>query len=102
MAPDNLEAFIDKTIELGAAQGYHPTIFIDMQRELGTVKAIKKLVVSGDIQSGFKRLVGLGLRDCTIEAAVLKYPTHFTRGELEAAKYRLDQAMAGVGSAKGS
>lgn len=96
---DTLDSFIDKTIKQGVRKGYNPTIFISMRQKLGTLNAIKKLVVSGDIQSGFKRLVDLGLKDLTIEAAVLKFPEQFSKGEREAAQFRLDQANSNTSHA---
>ena len=61
-----LEAFIDKAIKLAKERGYNPTIFQGMQRQYGTLKAIEKLVQSGDVQSGFKRLKQLDLLEWTI------------------------------------
>ena len=69
-----LEAFIDESIRVSVANGYTPTIFQRMRRG-GTVEAIERLVKSGDIQSGFKRLKQLGLLQWTIEAAILQFPT---------------------------
>lgn len=60
-----------------------------MRQRHGTVKAISKLVESGDIQSGFKRLNSLGLIDWTIEAAVTKFPEEFSPTTLECAEFRL-------------
>lgn len=54
--------------------------------------AISRLVVSGDIQSGFKRLQQLELLDWTIEAAVTKFPDEFSYEVREAAQWRLRQA----------
>lgn len=86
-----LDAFIDETIRLSAERGYHPTTFIGMRQRYGTVVAISRLVVSGDIQSGFGRLFELGLLDWTIEAAVTKFPDEFSREVVDAAIWRLDQ-----------
>jgi hypothetical protein len=72
-ASRSLEAFIDEGIELSKAQGYNSTIFIGMRRQYGTIEAIERLVQSGDIQSGFKRLKQLNLVDWTMEAAA-NYP----------------------------
>lgn len=91
MASVALEAFVDETIRLSQARDYHPTVFIGMRRRHGTVEAISRLVVSGDIQSGFKRLNELGLLDWTIEAAVTKFPDEFSQGVREAAEWRLSQ-----------
>ena len=95
MASPALDAFIDETIRLARQKGYHPTAFIAMRQRHGTVPAISRLVVSGDIQSGFKRLRELGLLDWTIEAAVMKFPAEFNREVWEAAKWRLEQAKEG-------
>lgn len=87
-----LEAFIDKSIRVSREHGYSPTIFMDMRGRHGTVGAIDRLVRSGDIQSGFKRLKELGLLEWTIESAVLKFPDEFSAQIREAAKWRLSQA----------
>ena len=92
MANVALESFIDETIRLAGLKGYHPTTFITMRDRHGTAPAISKLVVSGDIQSGFTRLQQLGLLDWTIETAVTKFPGEFNREVLEAAEWRLRQA----------
>lgn len=86
-----IDEYIDETIRISAAHGYHPTEFIAMRIRYGTVECIKRLLKNGDIQSGFKRLCELGLKEHTIEAAALKYPQFFTPAELEAAQWRLDQ-----------
>jgi hypothetical protein len=86
-----LEAFIDETIKLAKARGYNPTVFIAMRRQHGTIEAIERLVLSGDIQSGFKRLRQLDLLDWTIEAAVTKFPDEFGHHARECAEWRLKQ-----------
>jgi hypothetical protein len=88
MNPD-LEAFIDETVRVSANHHYHPTTFISMRQRHGTVEAINRLVVSGDVQSGFKRLKELGLLDYSIEAAILKFPHEFPRSSRECAEFRL-------------
>lgn len=89
MASAELDSFIDETIRVAREKAYHPTTFIDMRRRHGTVTAISRLVESGDVQSGFKRLEKLGLLDCTIEAAVLKFPAEFSPRTRECAEFRL-------------
>ena len=89
MSNIELERFIDQMIELAGEKGYRPTEFIKMRDRYQTVEAISRLVVSGDIQSGFRRLNELELRDWTIEAAVLKYSNEFTPAVFECAKFRL-------------
>ncbi len=91
MASADLEAFVDEAIRLGAGRGYHPTVFIGMRNNHGTVSAISKLVQTGDIQSGFKKLNELGLRDWTIEAAVLKFSNEFSVDDIKCATWRLEQ-----------
>ncbi|MDE2446892.1 MAG: hypothetical protein KGO94_11975 [Alphaproteobacteria bacterium] len=91
-ASPELENFIDNSIELCRAKKYSPIAFIRMRFELGTVHAISKLVTSGKFQSGFTRLIRLGLVDWTIEAAVEKFPAEFSKSDLECAKFRLKEA----------
>ena len=93
-----LEAFIDETIKVARKHDYHPTAFIDMRHRHGTVLAISKLVESGDVQSGFRRLQKLGLLDHTIEAAVLRFPDEFSAGTRECAEFRLRMVNEGSGN----
>lgn len=97
MATPELEAFIDEAIRLGAERGYHPTVFIGMRHDHGTVKAISRLVRSGDVQSGFKRLKALRLIEWTIEAAVLRFPDEFQAADIECAEFRL-RLVGGAGA----
>jgi hypothetical protein len=55
-------------------------------------------MVSGEIQSGFKRLRQLGLLEWSIEAAVTKFPDEFPRQIREAAEWRLQQAKRAKGA----
>ena len=87
-----LDEFVDELIRLSNQAGYDPKAFRQMRARLGTVEAIKRLVIAGEIQSGFTRLKELGLLEWSLEAAVLKFPTEFTSEYEEAAKWRLDQA----------
>ena len=91
-----LEAFIDETLKLAKARGYNPTIFSGMRQQYRTIEAIERLVLSGDIQSGFKRLQQLNLVDWTIEAAVTKFPDEFSRHARECAEWRLQQVTKGT------
>jgi hypothetical protein len=86
-----LEAFIDKSIDLAKERGYNPTIFIGMRHQYGTIDAIERLVQSGDIQSGFKRLNQLDLVKWTIESAVIEFSAEFSRNARECAEWRLEQ-----------
>lgn len=98
-ASPELEHFIDETIRLSGQKGYHPTIFIDMRRRHRTIPAIKRLVESGDVQSGFTRLKELGLLEWTIEAAVLKFPEEFPASTRECAEFRLQLVKRGESDA---
>ncbi len=97
----SLEAEFDAACEAGVNEckrlGYNPTVWIAMKREMGAVRAARKLLESGDIQSGFERLVSQGRTDLTIEFAALnpKWDTIFERQHREAAWWRLDRASRG-------
>jgi hypothetical protein len=95
-ASAGLEAFIDNGIRVASKHGYHPTVFIGMRQRHGTVGAISRLVVSGDIQSGFRRLQQLGLLEWSIEEAVKRFPDEFSKEVRGAAEWRLSQARAGA------
>jgi hypothetical protein len=94
---DALEAFIDESIRQAVAHDYHPTVFIGMRGRHGTVAAISRLVQSGDIQSGFKRMDALNLLKWTIEQAVVQFPERFSRDDLECAKFRIRMANGELG-----
>ena len=92
---DELESLINELVRLAAAKHYTPTTFLRMRTRWGTKEAIKRLVISGDIQSGFTRLATLGLVDYSIEAAVMKFPGYFDKDVRAAAQWRLDQVKIG-------
>jgi hypothetical protein len=92
----DLEVFIDELIRRAGAKGYSPTVFLQMRERWGTREAVRRLVISGDIQSGLRRLQDLNLLDWSIEAAALKFPAYFDKGTRDAAQFRLDQVRAGV------
>ena len=87
-----LEAFVDESIRRSSEHGYRPTAFIGMRSRFGTVGAIDRLVRSGDLKGGFKRLEALGLLEWTVETAVLRFPGEFSREVRAAAEWRLAQA----------
>jgi hypothetical protein len=66
-----------------------------MMRQMGAVEAAKWLLVSGDVQTGFHRLVSMGRIDLTVEFAVLnpKWDRIFDVRYREPAWWRLQQAM---------
>lgn len=73
---------------------YNPQIWINMSRQLGAAEAARRLVVSGDIQTGFDRLLKAGRPELTIEWAMLDatWDPLFSDQHREAARWRLRQA----------
>jgi hypothetical protein len=86
-----LEHFIEESVRRSKEKGYYPTAFEAMRVRWGTKEAMRRLVISGEIQSGFKRLVPLGLKDWSVEAGVVKFADEFGKEERQAAQWRLDQ-----------
>ncbi len=74
--------------------GYHPTAWASMLNEVGAAEAARRLLVSGDIQSGFSRLLQLDRPELTIEWAALdpRWGDLFSEQHREAAQWRLRQA----------
>jgi hypothetical protein len=58
----------------------------------GHIKALSQLVVSPDLQQGFRALRDQGRLDVTFEAIVVRYPQLFEADAVEAAQWRLDNA----------
>lgn len=73
---------------------YDPAIWIGMVRQSGAVEAAKHLLVSGDIQYGFRRLIEEGRPDLTVEWSVLlpRWRQLFSDQYRDAARWRLQQA----------
>ena len=90
-----LEAFITESVRISMENGCHPTAFLEMRSRYGTVGAMDRLMRSGEIQSGFKRLEALGLLEWSVEAGVLRFPDEFSPEVIEAAEWRLQQARGG-------
>jgi len=61
-----------------------------MRRQYKTVPAIEKLVISGEIQNGFRRLQELNMLQWSIEEAVRRFPNRFTKKALDCAEFRLN------------
>lgn len=77
--------------------GYHPTRFITMlHRWHNGVVVAKRLIVSGDIQSGLLNTHRIGRPDLCMESIMLEEDFHplFSKQELAAAQWRLEQAVA--------
>jgi hypothetical protein len=73
---------------------YRPTAWQTMIKNHGAVEAARRLVVNGDIQSGFERLVRAGRPDLTIEWAITDpyWRPLFGPQYRDAAQWRLNQA----------
>lgn len=86
---DRLWTSVHTSIELG----YRPSIFIRMLEQHGGVQTAKRLIASGEIQSGIRKMAELGRLDITMEQIMLEpeFAPLFTKGELEAARWRLEQ-----------
>lgn len=85
-----LKAWVDESILASRAKGYHPTEFIKMLERYGTIPAIERLVISGEMQTGFRKLLQLGiLHEWSMEAGVLKFPNLFTKKAQQSAEFRL-------------
>lgn len=89
VASSELESFIDNTIRVAAEHKYYPTTFLEMRKRHGTLEAMNRLVVSGDVQSGFTRLKDLDLLDYSIEEGILRFPEEFPKASRECAEFRL-------------
>ena len=74
---------------------YHPLAWIGMAEGWGAAEAARRLLISGDIQTGFERLVKAGRPELTVEWAVLdpKWRALFGEQHREAARWRLRQAQ---------
>lgn len=85
------EIAVDECRELG----YVPTAWMGMMaRPGGATEAARRLLVNGEIQSGFERLIRMGRADLTVEHAALqdKWRDLFDERHREAARWRLEQA----------
>jgi hypothetical protein len=74
--------------------GYSPARIETMLKNYGGVKLAKRLVVSGEIQSGIKTIKAMGHPELSIESIMLepKFSSLFSEGERAAAQWRLDNA----------
>lgn len=73
--------------------GYHPHDFESMLASTSAVRVAEKLVVSGNIQTGLKRLAQLGRLDLSMEAMVLdpEFAVLFDLPLRRAAIWRLEE-----------
>jgi hypothetical protein len=88
---DLLDILIEEGIRQSIQAGYPtPIFYMRTLMNLGTVPGISRLVLSGTIQSGFRKLCEMGLSDWTCEKAVLHFPDRFSSQVVSVAKFRLD------------
>ena len=73
--------------------GYTPRRFEQMLDSEDAVALAKRLVASGDLQDGLRRIHKLGRLDLSMERIMLdpKFSPLFTAQELQAASWRLSQ-----------
>ena len=83
------------SIRRSIALGYNPTRFAEMLKTLGGVGVAQRLVTSGDLQDGIKKIVALGHSELAMESIMLEpqFTSLFTEGERAAARWRLDQLL---------
>ena len=86
----NFDKDVEETIKLYEdAIGQFASRTWQMIENLGKIEAISKLVVSPNLQKGFKVLHEKGKLDKSFEAIVLKYKNKFRADIIEAAEWRL-------------
>lgn len=76
------------------ANGYPATRTREMIHTSDEVTALTRLVISGDLQQGFKVLRDTGQLDKSFESVVLKYRNLFEEDAIEAAEWRLKNPYA--------
>lgn len=73
--------------------GRHASRTREVIDRYGYVPALSRLVVSADLQSGFKMLRDRGELDLTFEAIVVRFHEQFEPRIVEAARFRLENAQ---------
>jgi hypothetical protein len=92
-ASKELEALIDESVAISRKHGYPPVAFERMRRQIGTLATIKKLVISGELQSGFKKMQELGIIEWSLEQAIRNFPAEFSKAERECAHWRIETLL---------
>jgi hypothetical protein len=85
-----LEEFVDESISRAQARDYTPNWFIGMWNEDRSHAPIERLVKTAEAKSGYKRMVQIGLKDWTLEAAVVRFPKRFSKEAFAYASARLE------------
>jgi hypothetical protein len=87
----NFEERINSAIREMFKIGYKPHIFMDMRIEHGTIEAIKRLIHSEEVPSGFTTLWEKQRLDLSVENIIQEpeWTSLFTDGDRQLAKKRL-------------
>jgi hypothetical protein len=74
-----------------ASLSHVPTYYLHMIHELGAVETAKRLVRSGELQSGFRALARQGRLDLSVEGVMTRpeFAGLFAKADIEAAEWRL-------------
>ncbi|MCI0700339.1 MAG: hypothetical protein L0241_04595 [Planctomycetia bacterium] len=91
----DFEQRLRDSIQASIALGYNPTRFVNMLDSYGGVGVAKRLVASGELQDGIKKIVAMGHPELSMESIMLEpqFASLFSQGELAAARWRLDQLL---------
>jgi hypothetical protein len=76
------------------AEGYTPSIFLNMVNDMGGLATAKKLINDPTPSDGFRRLWEMGRLDLTVEYVVVhetKYRALFSPAERMTARHRYDE-----------
>ena len=94
MTIEELERIVANTIALYEKETRHAAIATrGMIQNFGVVEALSRLVISGNLQQGFKTLRDRGLLKQTFEHIVVQNQQFFKPDVLNAAQWRLDNAF---------
>lgn len=88
-----LNEFIEESLRQAASKNFRPKIFPGRWFPRKSPLTIENFVISSKPRSGFKRMVKLGLKEWTLEAAVLAYPDQFSNEAKIYAKARMDGTL---------
>jgi len=86
-------AAVAETIEIYEQMtGHAASRTRQMIQEYGEVRALSRLMISGDLQQGFRVLRDNGQLEHTFEALVVRFSHIFSAETVRAAQWRLDNA----------
>ena len=92
MSDDVIRDAVERSIRAYEEElGHETTITRDMVGRHGEVEALSRLMISADLQRGFRALRDANRLDETFEKIVVTHPDIFTKeGVVESAQWRLD------------